>query len=1579
MNTKSFFFAMLALMLCSSRVIAKVVTENQAAMIAERLINVQGKKLTRKHQIKAGTSDQSLYYIFTGTDGKGFVIIAADDVARPVLGYSTDAELTPDGELPIPMEQWLTSIGNQIRQAQENGIQQSADVAEQWRVSSMGNTVVKLQTAQWGQSAPFNNQCPYDQGERSDAGCVPMAYAILMKYYKYPQAGKGNTQAYVTDSEGISVASRNLEHTYDWDNMPLKYISGQYNTTQANNVARLVADIGAALQVNYSSNGTGGLEGRGELFSNFDYYPGTARIKDLYSAHAWDEMMREELDKGRPIIYSAVNTEGGGHCFMLDGYTDDDYFSVNWGWTGSYNGFFTLDALTPGSRFYKSGHVAYLNTVPMPSSDADFVVQRNGQLYPTLTAAILDSSIDGTPTTINLLADVQQNSLTITAGKTITLNIGNHSIDMLSSFYNYGNFTVNGTEQSLITTHGNNSVVSNYDVVELKGGSYINECTAVDSTDYRRCIWTAEGSKTHISDVSFKAPGQVICSNGEMTIESGSFTCTGNSSVVRITNSSSMFTILGGTFTCTGNTQTVSNGSTKGTLTIQGGTFINNCSSISGDDYRRCLWTADNSKTIIKQASFNNKYGAQTLCFNGDATINGAEISNENESYGCLAFSGAKVFIDDCKLSAKYLFYTGSDSQITCRGGLYSKKVSSVFLAEGCECVQNTQAETREKYPYRVIDNSSPAINFADNNVKKICVDNWDTDGDGELSEAEAAAVTDLGDVFVRKSITSFNELRYFTGLTSIKGYVFEYCNDLTSITIPNSVTSIIGTAFAHCANLTSVTVEVGNPKYDSRNDCNAIIETATNTLIAGCKNTIIPNDVTSIGTWAFIYRTTLTSITIPNSVTSIDESAFHTCSGLTSVIIPNSVTKIGAFAFYNCSSLTSITIPESVKNIGGEAFKRSGLTSLIITGSMTYIESSAFTDLNEGLNVFCYAKDVPTISEYAFDTKQIDSYILHVPASSVNLYKATAPWSGFGTIMAIEDVSNIEINGIYYSLDTDNKTAEVISNPNKYSGDVVIPESVTYNGETYKVTSIGARSFYDCSGLTSIIIPEGIASIGDHAFKYCRGLTSITIPNSVISIEENAFNRCTGLTSISISSSITIIDEGVFSGCSGLTDVTIPNNVTSIRDYAFNGCSNLTSVTIGNSVTSIGECAFGKNSLTDVYCYAENVPSTSSNAFNSTSINSATLHVPASSISSYKETTPWSGFGTIVAIDNSSPAINFADNNVKKICVDNWDTDGDGELSEAEAAEVKNLGLVFENKSDITSFDELEYFTGLTSIDEKAFSHCSNLISISIPNNVTNIGNSAFYDCYSLTSLIIPESVTWIGSQAFDECQLLNVLIKCVTPPETAGKTFFSEQSFYHTTLYIPSGSWKSYAFDGSWYQFINIRETATTEEQLSMMQAYTLMDAGTFAYSVYDPVNDRISSINKYGIDENNPNHCWQVIEVDGECYLYNLGAKKFVTYSENSLVLTSDATAIEMRNGRDGIVLGEQDGSQWAFVNNDRMNVEDAIADVIFAIQGTSSSLQTDADIYDVDGRKINKARKGINIIRYSDGTSRKVLIK
>ena len=200
---------------------------------------------------------------------------------------------------------------------------------------------------------------------------------------------------------------------------------------------------------------------------------------------------------------------------------------------------------------------------------------------------------------------------------------------------------------------------------------------------------------------------------------------------------------------------------------------------------------------------------------------------------------------------------------------------------------------------------------------------------------------------------------------------------------------------------------------------------------------------------------------------------------------------------------------------------------------------------------------------------------------------------------------SDTRVDGIWYDFDDSNKTATVTYRgssfsgyDNEYSGSVVIPPSVTYNGVTYSVTSIRSSAFRDCSSLTSVTIGNSVTSIGNYTFGGCSSLTSVTIPNSVKSIGKNAFYGCSSLTSITIPNSVTSIGEWAFSDCSSLTSVTIPNSVTSIGKYAFFVCSSLASITIPNSVTSIGEWAFGYcSSLTSV-TISDSVTSIGDNAF---------------------------------------------------------------------------------------------------------------------------------------------------------------------------------------------------------------------------------------------------------------------------------------------------------------------------------------------------------------------------------------------
>lgn len=530
--------------------------------------------------------------------------------------------------------------------------------------------------------------------------------------------------------------------------------------------------------------------------------------------------------------------------------------------------------------------------------------------------------------------------------------------------------------------------------------------------------------------------------------------------------------------------------------------------------------------------------------------------------------------------------------------------------------------------------------------------------------------------------------------VTSIGYEAFKDCSGITSIDIPNSVIIVGGWAFKGCSNLTTIIIP-NSVRYLGSSvfwDCSRL------------NNVTIGNSVKSIGLFAFSGCKALTSINIPNSVTTIDARAFQECSGLTSITFGNSVTSIGSYAFYNCSSLKSIILPNSVTTIEEYAFRGcTSLSSFSIPNSVTYLGGGSFNDCS---------------SIYSITIPNTVTYIGHNP------FKGTAWYNNLPDGLIYKDNAFLGYKG------------------NEPKNKVEIKEGTRI---------IAGHVFNSCKELTSVIIPNTVISIGEFAFYNCRGLTSIDIPNSVLTIGHNAFYFCTNLKSVTLGNSVESIGEYAFEACNSLASITIPNSVRSIGNGAFAGCKTLYDFSIPNNVEYIGERAFGAtlwyNNLPDGLIYKDNI------------------------LFGYK---------------NSKPK---------------------NTLEIIEGTRIIAYGAL-DACEDLTS---ITIPNSVISIEEEAFKGCSNLTSITIPNSVTSIGDGAFMDCKNLPSITIPNSVNSIGEWAFQYCNNLREVYSQIEHPFSIGYYVFCRtvtENFTTATLYVPDGTKEKYRATDFWNFFDNILE---------------------------------------------------------------------------------------------------------------------------------------------------------------------------
>ena len=626
--------------------------------------------------------------------------------------------------------------------------------------------------------------------------------------------------------------------------------------------------------------------------------------------------------------------------------------------------------------------------------------------------------------------------------------------------------------------------------------------------------------------------------------------------------------------------------------------------------------------------------------------------------------------------------------------------------------------------------------------------------GSGAFSRCESLAEITIPDGVTVIGDTAFFEcgaLKEITlpgCLTELGGSAFSDCGSLTCVTIPDRVARIGEGVFANCAGLTELKVGPKNRSFSGVDNC--IIQNDNGTLVAGCKASRIPADgsVKRIGRFAFSGCEGLVSLTIPDSVTEIGNNAFTNCADLAEITIPGDVTEIAPATFYRCESLTEVTIPDGVTKIGYSAFSNcAGLASVTIPDSVTEIGASAFSYCGK-LSAVTIPDGVTTIENSLFyDCARLTAVTIPDGVTEIGNYA----FEGCAWLTEITIPDNVAAIGMYAFSDCAGITA------------VTIPA---------KVTKLGSGAFSGCANLAELKVDEknpvycgagnciierenktllrggknsvipadgSVTVIGDDAFSGCTGLTEMTIPDAVTRIGDDAFRDCVSLTDVTIPDSVTDVGSSAFSGCTGLTSVTIPDSMTKINSFLFFGCTGLTDVTIPDSVTDIVYKAFSNCSSLKSFRLPAGVKS-----FTGTMISGC------------------AGL-TELSVSEENPVYRSEGN-----CI----------------IETDNNKLVLGCRNSVIPTDG-----SVTEIGGAAFSGCTGLTEVTIPDGVTKIGGSAFEGCTGLTSVTVPDGVTKIGGSAFNKCTALTGIRVPVSVTEIGRASYGTIPTY--TMIYGAEGSY--------------------------------------------------------------------------------------------------------------------------------------------------------------------------------------------
>lgn len=619
-----------------------------------------------------------------------------------------------------------------------------------------------------------------------------------------------------------------------------------------------------------------------------------------------------------------------------------------------------------------------------------------------------------------------------------------------------------------------------------------------------------------------------------------------------------------------------------------------------------------------------------------------------------------------------------------------------------------------------------------------------------KYSSTEVAVTTGdsySGDIIIPETIT-IDDVTY--KVVRINSNAFSGFSGVTSITLPNTINYIGGYAFKQ----TSITT------------------------------ISIPESVIQIGWNAFEKCTSLETVTLPEGLTYLPDQAFDGCSVLTTINLPSSLTKINMRCFRNCYKLANIEIPSSVNTIGQQAFQNCSKLPNKISINAETVGSGAFSGckinyltLGENVKTLNDAFSNCTIYEFTFNTptppststyNSCDAFtIIRLNGEWVEAYKQADVWKDFYYVVATWDkTKSTLIDGIYYNFTSEN-TAEVVAGENAYTGAITIPATVEYEGNTYNVTAIRSEAFRN-SKITSISLPEGIEKIGVGAFYACNSLKSIAFPNSLTTLDACAFGT-SAIEKITWGTGLTSLNGMTFSKTRRpmtTLELTIPASITSLSygDFGYWFGYNGGTVTMESATPPTVDAGVFDSPLARFWEYSDY----------------ATLNVPSGSLEAYKNTEPWSYFGTI------------------------------NEMKVASETHFEYNGLWYE---------VIEGSENEVQLVADAYSGYSVVVPATAKNGnkiytVTRIAENAFAGT-SLNQVTIPSTIKTIGENAFNitNTRMLDLYCNATVPPTLESTSTFAFDVWFYKYLFVPAGSEEAYATADQWKEFEIMTDNTSVE----------------------------------------------------------------------------------------------------------------------------------------------------------------------